>query len=125
MSDLVGNPEYRFSHNEAQIYFNSIPDYSCGTKEIFSANSLGTEASVLSDCDVSCDLDDDCWMVLFTPPYNCVKLAYNTEVIAAGVVEDNSPVTISGKFCIEGNLAQYSIRRLPSTAQNTEIIIRK
>ena len=41
-------------------------------------------------------------MILFTPPFNCVKLAYNTEVPAAGVVAEKSPVVISGKFCIEG-----------------------
>lgn len=71
-------------------------------REVFTANALGTEVLDQNACETACDIDSDCWMVVFTPPYGCVKLAYNTVTPAARVQTTNSPVKLKGKFCIEG-----------------------
>ena len=70
--------------------------------EVFTVNSLGTESINETACEAACDTDPDCWMVMFTPPYGCVKLAYNTAVLVSGVQNASSPVKLKGKFCIEG-----------------------
>ena len=72
--------------------------------EIFAVNSLGTDTLDITACTADCDTDEDCWMIMFTPPYGCVKLTYNADTLVAGVEASNSPVKILGKFCIEGML---------------------
>lgn len=70
--------------------------------EVFSAKYLGTDILNLNACETTCDADSDCWMVMFTPPYGCVKVAYSTVELVAGIETDNSLLRVKGKFCIEG-----------------------
>ena len=79
-------------------------DYPCGMRKIFAANSLGTSAVNQLECARTCEGDPACWMYMFTPPYDCVKLAYNTANLVQGVNAENSPIMIAGKFCMEGEI---------------------
>ena len=71
MSDLVGNPEDRFSQNEAQLFISS-PGMGCSCLQVTFQACCIEEARYLYDqltalCPILVSLDENCYFLLYEP----------------------------------------------------------